>query len=599
MSIQQYVISGIRSLKKDGIKVTLYKVQTVILKKSTLKNLKKSYFISKEVRMQQSRKTLENSITFSIVVPLYNTPINYLKEMIQSVQEQTYSDWELCLADGSEGKLAKSVEQYCREVAKKDTRIKYRRLEKNQGISENTNVALTMAEGEYIGLLDHDDLLHPSALYEVRNAIETEQADFIYTDEATFEKNVKNIIHVHFKPDYGLDTLRANNYICHFSVFKRELLKKVGMFRKEYDGSQDHDMILRLTKEAEKIHHIPKLLYFWRSHPGSVADNINVKSYAIDAGIRAVKNSVESYGEIVKVESSKVFPAIYRLRYQLKKEPFVSIIIICKDKVNVTKQCINSILEKSSYKNFEIVLVDNNSKEEETWKIYKVFQRNSMVQILSWNKEVNLSVMYNFAVKEAKGEVLLFLHNDIKVISESWIEEMLMYAQRKDVGVVGAKLYYEDHSIQHAGMLIGVGKDRIVAYSHHKQPKENIGYMGRLFYAQNVSAVTLACMMVRKEVYEELGGLEENFTLAYNDVDFCMKARERGYAVIFTPYAELYHYESNLRELKDTEESKIKFQKEAKILKERWKKELEKGDPYYNPNFDLDRDDFMIKMKSL
>ena len=585
MSVQRYIISGIRSLKKDGIRITLRKVKNVIFTRNTFKTLKKSYFITEETRMQQSKKKFKTPMIFSIVVPLYNTPLYYLKEMIQSVREQTYSDWELCLADGSEGKLAKFVEQYCREVAKQDTRIKYKKLEKNKGISENTNEALLMATGNYIGLLDHDDLLHPSALYEVRSIIEQEQADFIYTDEAVFEKSVKNIIHVHFKPDYGLDSLRANNYICHFSVFKKELLNKVGMFRKEYDGSQDHDMILRLTKEAKKIYHIPKLLYFWRSHPGSVADSIDVKSYAIDAGIRAVTHSVESYGEKVEVESSKVFPAIYRLRYELKEMPLISIIIICKDKATITKRCVNSIIEKSSYKNFEIILVDRNSKEEETWDLYKEFQKNSMIKIVSWDKQENVSAIYNFATKKAKGDVFIFLHNDTEVINEAWIEEMLMYAQRNDVGVVGAKLYYEDYSIQHAGLLIGTGKERIVAYSHHKQPKENGGYMGRLFCAQNVSAVIIACMMVKKEVYEELGGLEEQLALVYHDIDFCMKARKKGYVIIFTPYAELYHYENTTK----------KVPKEESLFKERWREELEKGDPYYNPNFDLDRDDFMIK----
>ncbi len=596
MSIQRYVISGIKSLKKDGIRITLNKVKQVIFTRSAWKTLKKSYFITKEVRMQQSRKLFETPVTFSIVVPLYNTPIRYLKEMIQSVQEQTYFNWELCLADGSEGKVATLVEQYCREMAQKDNRIRYKKLEKNQGISENTNAALLMATGNYIGLLDHDDVLHPSALYEVMEIIEQKQADFIYTDEVTFEKNVKYIVHAHFKPDYGLDSLRANNYICHFSVFKKELLNKVGMFRKEYDGSQDHDMILRLTKEANQICHIPKILYFWRSHPGSVADNIHVKSYAIDAGIRAVKDSVESYGEHVEVESSKAFPSIYRLKYKLYEEPLVSIVIPCKDKVDYTKCCVQSILTKSSYANFEILLVDNNSKEKETWEVYQELQKNSKIRVITWKQDFNFSSINNFAVKEAKGEILLFLNNDTKVINLSWIEEMLMYAQRKDIGVVGAKLYYADDTIQHAGVLIGVGVHRVAGHSHYKQSKENLGYMGRLFYAQNVSAITAACMMVRRNVYEEIGGFDEDFAIAYNDVDFCMRVRKNGYSIIFTPYAELYHYESKSRGLEDTKEKQIRFQQEVDLFKKRWKKELEKGDPYYNPNFDLDRDDFMIKV---
>ncbi len=586
MEIKRYFFSGIRSLKNDSICVTWQKVKQVIMQEVALKQWKQSYFISEEIRKQQTTRKFSSLIKVSIVVPLYNTPMKYLIEMIESVQKQTYETWELCLVDGSTEKYQKEIEQYCQWLYKEDKRIKYKKLEKNLGISENTNMALKMAKGEYIGLLDHDDLLHPSALYEVMCVIEKEKADFIYTDEAIFEKTVKNLVTVHFKPDYGLDTLRANNYICHFSVFRKALLEKTGNFRKEYDGSQDHDMVLRLTKEATKICHIPKLLYFWRSHDFSVAKNIATKSYAVDAGIRAVKTSIETYGEKVKVESSKECPTIYRLNYVLKEEALVSIIILCKDKEEYTKQCIQSVLEKSTYKKYEIIVVSN-KKEKFPFKLCEEFQKRKNIRIIFSEQLVS-----NIA-KEAKGKYMLFLHNTVKVINDSWIEEMLMYAQREDIGAVGGKLYYPDNTIQHAGIFVGLKTEDRIGYSHRYQLKESSGYMGRLCYAQNVSAVTSACMMVRKEIYEQLGGFNENFTIVYDGVDFCMRVRKVGYAVIFTPYAQLYNYQDKVKKLDDRK--KQQYQKEVAIFKERWKEKLENGDPYYNPNFNQEEANFMLK----
>ena len=544
MKITEYCFLGFKSLKNNGIRATLQKVKRWIFRKKAVKRWNRSYFISKEERIKQTNATFHRPVLFSIVVPVYNTPMKYFMEMIESVQKQTYVTWELCLADGSEENYQKQLEAYCKKI--EDKRIRYKKLEKNQGISENTNEALRMARGEYIGLLDHDDILHTSALYEAMCVIEKENADFIYTDEATFEGKITNLVTIHFKPDYGLDTLRANNYICHFSVFKKALLEKTGNFRKEYDGSQDHDIVLRLTREAKKICHIPKLLYFWRSHEFSVAKSVTTKSYAVDAGIRAVKTSIETYGEQVLVESSKQCPTIYRLHYALKEEAFVSIIIIGKEKEEYTKQCIQSILEKTLYKNYEIITV-----------------------------EFSLSSINECIKSKAIGEYLIFLDNTTKISSPSWIKELLMYAQRKDIGVVGAKLCYLDNTIRHAGIFIGLGMDDGIRYSHRYQPKEAIGYMGRLCYAQNVSAVTGECMMVRKELYEVFGGFEKDFSIYY-DIDFCMKVRRNGYAIIFTPYAELYYCKSKLKDSLD--------KKELERLKQRWREEWNRYDPYYNPN---------------
>lgn len=593
-SAGRYFLSGLRSLRKDGVRKTWDKVLLHFSKKRRIKNFGERFYLTGEERLKQEQTMFQKKIKFSILVPLYNTPLKFLEEMIESVRMQTYKVWELCLADGSDAGH-RNVEKYCLSLQKKDARIRYKKLEKNSGISENTNACIEISTGEYIGLFDHDDLLHPSALYEMMCAIEKENPDFLYTDEATFEKVVTNIITAHFKPDYAVDTLRGNNYICHFSVFKRSLLTEAGWFRKEYDGSQDHDLILRLTAKAKKVYHIPKLLYYWRSHPASVAADINSKTYAIDAGKRAVKDSIEACGEKVTVESSKAFPTIYRLKYKIKGNPLISILIPCKDHAEDTEICIESILQKSTYKNYEILLVDNGSVEKDTMELFEKLAKNKRIRILHWNHPFNYSEINNYAAKEAGGEYLLLLNNDTEVITPGWMEEMLMYAQREDIGAVGAKLYYGDDTIQHAGIILGMGMDGIAGHAHYRQPKENLGYMGRLYYAQDMSAVTAACMMVKKAVYEKLNGFDEAFEVAYNDVDFCMRLRKEGYLNVFTPYAELYHYESKSRGLEDTKDKRKRFEKEVKMFKERWKKELEEGDPYFNPNFDLMRDDFAVK----
>lgn len=580
-SAGRYFLSGLRSLRKDGVRKTWDKVLLHFSKKRRIKNFGERFYLTGEERLKQEQTMFQKKIKFSILVPLYNTPLKFLEEMIESVRMQTYKVWELCLADGSDAGH-RNVEKYCLSLQKKDARIRYKKLEKNSGISENTNACIEISTGEYIGLFDHDDLLHPSALYEMMCAIEKENPDFLYTDEATFEKVVTNIITAHFKPDYAVDTLRGNNYICHFSVFKRSLLTEAGWFRKEYDGSQDHDLILRLTAKAKKVYHIPKLLYYWRSHPASVAADINSKTYAIDAGKRAVKDSIEACGEKVTVESSKAFPTIYRLKYKIKGNPLISILIPCKDHAEDTEICIESILQKSTYKNYEILLVDNGSVEKDTMELFEKLAKNKRIRILHWNHPFNYSEINNYAAKEAGGEYLLLLNNDTEVITPGWMEEMLMYAQREDVGAVGAKLYYGDDTIQHAGIILGMGMDGIAGHAHYRQPKENLGYMGRLYYAQDMSAVTAACMMVKRAVYEELNGFDEAFEVAYNDVDFCMRLRKEGYLNVFTPYAELYHYESKSRGLEDTKDKRKRFEKEVKMFKERWKKELEEGDPYFN-----------------
>lgn len=543
---------------------------------------------------EEKNTTFDKDITFSILVPLYNTPERFLREMIESVQYQTYGKWELCLADGSDDEH-KEVGEICKQYVANDSRVKYEKLEKNEGISGNTNACIDMATGNFIALFDHDDYLHPSVLFECMQAICREDADYVYTDEATFQgTNVFNIITRHCKPDFALDNLRANNYICHFSVFKKTLLDEAGRFRSEYDGSQDHDLILRLTEKAKNVYHIPKILYFWRSHPNSVAQDISAKTYAIDAAKRAVESHMERAGLKAEVESSKAFPTIFKFKYELKETPKVSILIPNKDHLSDLKKCIESILNKSTYKDYEIIVIENNSIKTETFDYYKEIEKKDNIRVVHYEGSFNYAKINNFGESFATGKYIIMLNNDTEVISEDWIEELLMYAQRDDVAVVGGKLYYEDDTIQHAGIVIGLGADRAAGHTHYGCDKENVGYMGRLFYAQNVSAVTGACMMVRKSIYDDLGGLDEEFTVAFNDVDFCLKARDKGYLNIFTPYCEMYHYESKSRGFETTKSKKNRFKQEVKMFRNKWKDVIDAGDPYFNPNFSLDRPDFYI-----
>ena len=574
------------------------KVRLKMRQKNAQKQHGLASFPNAEERKRQEETVFPKDITFSILVPLYNTPEKFLREMIDSVQAQTYRKWELCLADGSDD-AHPEVGRICQEYMQNDSRIKYKKIEKNLGISGNTNVCFGMATGEYIGLFDHDDLLHPSVLYEYMRAICEQDADYIYCDEVTFEGNsIDNMLTIHFKPDFSIDNLRANNYICHFSVFSEKLLEETGLFRSEFDGSQDHDMILRLTSRAKKIVHVPKILYYWRSHPQSVAADINAKTYAIDAAKRAVLAHLKSCGLEGTVESTRAFPTIFRIKYKLKAKPMISIIIPNKDHRDDLKRCVDSILNKSTYENYEILIVENNSTEAETFAYYKMLENQPKVRVITYEAEgsFNYSKINNFAAKQAKGEYLLLLNNDTKVITREWMEELLMYAQRDDVGAVGAKLYYADNTIQHAGIVIGLGAHHAAGHPHHLLPKENLGYMGRLCYAQDVTAVTGACLLVRKSLYEQVGGLDESFTVALNDVDFCLRLRALGLLNIFTPFAELYHYESKSRGLDKDGASAERYNKEVAHFRERWKKELDAGDPYFNPNFSLEHATYELKV---
>lgn len=541
-------------------------------------------------RKEEEDYLFPKKICFSILVPLYNTPKIFLKELVESVKGQTYKDWELCLADASDNKQA-YIQDMVKSYSSADSRIKYMKLKENRGISYNTNECATMATGEYICLLDHDDLLHPSALFKTMKAICDDNADFIYTDEVTFNNDdLTDLITLHYKSDYAKDTLLSNNYICHFSSFKKELFDEVGGFRDEYNGSQDHDLILRLTDRAKNVVHIPEILYFWRSHNNSTSRNIDSKKYAIQAGRNAVHDFLASKGIKSSVSSSPAAKTIYHIHYAIMGEPKVSIIIPNKNHYDLIKNCVDSIVCRTNYQNYEIIIVDNQSTEFSTLNYYDQLIKNNRFKLVKYEHPFNFSAMNNYASKFAEGEYILFLNNDIEVISPEWMSELLMYAQRDDVGAVGAKLIYPDETIQHAGIILGAGEDHVAAHAHLNWPRNTVGYMGKLDYVSDYMAVTGACLMTKKSLFDKVNGFdEEHFAVAYNDIDLCLKFYEDGKINVFNPFAELYHYESASRGLDSKDNKKRKrLSKEVIEFHRKWDFLIKKGDPYYNPNLSDD-----------
>ena len=535
----------------------------------------------------------------SIVVPLYNTPLNFLEELLDSVVNQTYRNWELCCVDAGQDT---AVGQHVQARAKADPRIRYQKLTENEGIAGNTNHGFELATGDYIALLDHDDILHPCALWYTAQAIVEQGADFVYTDEATFEGKVENVVLYHFKPDFMLDNLRSNNYICHLTTFSKVLMEQAGGGeRAEYNGSQDYDLFLRLTEKARKIAHIPHALYYWRSSPNSTASDISAKTYCIDAGIAALKAHYARCGVAVDdVTLIPGTPGYYKTDYTMAHPGRVSILIPTCDHIRDLETCVESIYARTTYPDFEILLIENNSREEQTFRSYERMRKEhpDTLKVLTWQgKGFNYSALNNFGARYATGEYLLLLNNDTEVITPGWLEEMVMYAQQKRVGCVGAKLLYPDDTIQHAGVGFGIGG--VAGHLHKYFPATSDGYMGRLNYVQDVYGDTAACLLIRKEIYDEVHGLDESYAVAFNDVDFCVRVREAGYTNVFTPFAQLYHYESKSRGMEDNPEKQKRFQGEVLRFQARWGDLLAKGDPCTNPNFDIQREDFSLKILPL
>lgn len=529
----------------------------------------------------------------SIIVPTYNTPIKYLEEMIQSVIEQSYSNWQLCIADGSCGnaKLEKVLEQY----HNKDSRIIYKLLDSNKGIAGNTNAALELATGEITGLLDHDDTLEPDALYEVVKAFQDKLVDAVYTDEDKILGPDWINVDPNFKPNYNIDLLRSHNYITHFFCVKTELLKEIGGFKAEYDGAQDYDVILRCTEKARKTEHIAKILYHWRMHDNSTAANPASKAYCHEAGRKAVEDHLKRLGIPAKVELSKLFGGS-RVIYETPGNPLVSIVIPNKDHIDDLDKCVRSLFNVNTYKNIEIIIVENNSTQKETFEYYDSIQKEySNVKVLMWKSGFNYSAINNFGVKEAKGDYILLLNNDTEMIAPDSISDMLGYCMRPDVGIVGAKLLYPDGTIQHAGVIIGLGG--IAGHAFIGLDANQYGYMSRAYLSSDYSAVTAACLMISKDIYNEVGGLCEEYAVAFNDVDFCMKVRSKGYLVVYDAFSQWYHYESKSRGYEDTEEKLLRFNGEKDIFKSKWQKELDEGDPYYNRNFPMTTEAYVLSIE--
>lgn len=576
---------GFRKTVKRGMEKLLQK------EAGTYERFRLKYLPNRRDLERQRKERFAYEPEFAVVVPLYRTPLPYLEDLIRSIQAQTYKNWKLYLADGSgEGSpLTDALKDY----AAKDARIRVVASKCPLHISGNTNQALRQVEEEYIVFADHDDMLAPDALYECVKALNRlPETEVIYTDEDKVSMDGKEYYQPHFKPDFNLDLLRSANYMCHLYVVKKSLFDRVGYLDPKYDGSQDYDFILRCVEQTEHIVHIPKILYHWRMHPGSVAGDPASKSYAYEAG----RNAIQAHYKRVGIEADITFvsPGFYRSIYRMTEEPLVSVIIPNKDHREDLEECIESVQKDSTYRNFEIVIVENNSEGEDIWEYYKeAVQKYDNIRILYYKGTFNYSAIHNFAVQRVEGEYLLFLNNDTRLGKEDSIREMLSYCMRRDVGIVGARLLYPDDTVQHAGVIVGLGGVAGHAFlgAHRNDP----GYFNRIICVQDYSAVTAACMMVKKSVYNEVEGMDTELQVAFNDTDFCLRVREKGYRIIYQPFAVWYHDESKTRGAEDTEEKVERFGREIEYFQRRWKRFLKNGDPNYNPNLALDGHDFALR----
>lgn len=548
---------------------------------------------TEEELAQQREIVFDYMPRLSVVIPAYKTPERFLSAMLDSLLAQTYTNWEVCVADGSP--KGEGVERVLKRYAMKDERFRYVILGENKGISGNTNAAIEMATGDFIVLADHDDTLAPDALFECVKAINKDpEIDVVYTDEDKLDIDGGELFEPHFKPDFNPDLLTSVNYICHLFVVNHELLLEVGLFKEEFDGAQDYDFILRCTEKARKICHIPKALYHWRCHQDSTASNPESKLYAFEAGARAVKAHYDRLGIPVKSVEKGIDYGIYHTTFEITGDPLVSVIIPNKDHSADLDLCMRSLIEKSTYKNLEFIVVENNSADPATFAYYEKIQKEfEFVHVVTWEREFNYSAINNFGVTFAKGEYLLFLNNDTELINPESIEEMLGYCQREDVGITGVRLLYSDDTIQHAGVVVGFGG--IAGHTFIGLHKAESSYFNQAMCARNYSAVTAACMMSKRSLFDQVGGFSEDLAVAFNDIDYCMKIRSLNKLVVYVPYALFYHYESKSRGLEDTPEKVERFNREIKKFSEKWPDILRDGDPYYNPNLTLRKSNFALR----
>lgn len=587
-------------LREYGFKEFVIKVKNKLLKSTRYHRWFMAHRVTSEQLEEQKNTVFEYSPKISILVPTYRTPIPMLREMIDSVRNQSYQNWELCIADGSVGARISAtgeqaqtsenapekspLEDELKRYHELDERIVYRILTTNGGISRNTNAALEFAGGEYIGLLDHDDVLEPDALFEVVKALQG-KADIVYTDEDKATNNLKKFMDPNFKPDYSPDLFLSHNYITHFFVVKAEIMRGVGGFRPEFDGSQDYDLMFRCIEKSDKIEHVAKVLYHWRLAKGSTAENPENKMYCYEAGRKAIEEHLSRVGIKGKTEMTSMW-GMYHTVFETEGNPLVSVIIPNKDHAADLDLSIRSIIEKSTYKNLEFIVAENNSTEKDTFEYYEKIQKEfSNVKVVTWDKPFNYSAINNFAVENSKGEYLLLLNNDTEMISETAIEEMLGICQRSDVGAVGAKLLYPDDTVQHAGIFLGMHGYACHVFSGIG--RYDYGFMVRARINCNYNAVTAACLMTKRSVYDAVGGFSEDLPVAGNDVDFCLKIRDKNLVIVYNAFSEWYHYESKSRGYEDTPEKVERFKKEVERFRLRWGERVDGGDEYYNSNFNV------------
>ena len=568
----------------------------------------------------------------SILVPCYRTPEKMLREMIESVIAQSYEKWELCIADASAGSKIDAngkqtnqtgsvekespIEHILAEYAAKDSRIKYKVLAENGGISKNTNEALAMAEGDIIALLDHDDILEPDALFEVVGCMQNPVTKICYTDEDKVTSDLSRYMDPNFKPDFSIDLFRSHNYITHFFAIEKVFVDRIGGFDPAFDGAQDYEFMFRCIEEVlcsemmprkkiplseveygdpraqDVVGHVPKVLYHWRLAKGSTADKPENKLYAYEAGRKAIEEHLHRAGIIAETELTGMW-GMYHTTYAVAGLPLLSIIIPNKDHADDLENCIRSIEERSSYKNIEYIIVENNSTEPQTFALYERLQKeHDNLRVVLWEKEFNYSAINNYATEFAKGQFLLFLNNDTEMIGEDAISEMLGVCLREDVGIVGAKLLYPDDTVQHAGIVLG-----FKGYAQHVFSgigRNDFGFMVRARINMDYNAVTGACLMISKENFDSLGGFDEFLPVAGNDVDLCLRIREKGKLVVYNAFSEWYHYESKTRGYEDTPEKKARYESEIENFRVRWGERIDQGDEYYNPNFSLEKPPYEV-----
>lgn len=527
----------------------------------------------------------------SILIPVYNIGKEFFSECLDSILNQSYKNFEICLVDDCSTR--QETIETLKEYSKKDKRIRVKYRKENGHISKTTNDALKMAKGEYIALVDDDDLLDKNALYEMVKVLNDDQTiDFIYSDEDKINTRGQ-YCDPHFKPNWSPDTLLSLNYICHFVIIRKKLVDEVQGFTVGLEGAQDHDLFLKVTEKTSNIYHIPKILYHWRMVEGSTSMTIDNKSYATDKGKIAIENALKR--RKIKAHVDKDTPSTYyKVVYELSKEPLVSVIIPTRDYADILKKCVDSIYEKTNYKNFEIIIANNDSKEKETLDLFKKYQKKyKNFKVVDCIMDFNYSKINNIAVKKSKGEYIVLLNNDTEILSENWLSDLIGYASQKHIGCVGAKLLYPDMTVQHAGVILGLGG--VASHAYIGASRNELGMYGRLRVPYDYSCNTAACIAFKKSKFKEVGGLEEDLQVAYNDVDFNIKMLKSGYYNVFLPQVELIHYESKSRGLDTSSEKYKRFKKESDYMYKKWN-DILNNDPYYNPNLSL-KGNFMLDKK--